>query len=109
MSDRKIDGPVHDLEEVNRLIKEGRVEMLGVPPNLNLKKGEHDFTVTGVVIHEGFQVNWQTISAGFGELYFYLGDDQKIHCSNECMSRNFVRSVLLKLAEDVILDDERST
>lgn len=103
MTRKKIDGPVYDLDKVKSLIREGRVVMAGTPPDMRAG-AKHDFTVTNVEMYEGFTLQWQTVSAGFGQLTFY-NKNGKLHCDTEAMSRDFVRSVLMKLADDVILDD----
>lgn len=69
-----------------------------------------DFTVTEVWLTEDYReglidIGWSTVSAGFGHLSF-KNVDGKIHCSSETMGRNFVRSVLNKLVEQAIFEDD---
>ena len=63
-----------------------------------------DFTVTGVTMLNNVYLRWQTRNAGFGEVRFYVASDGKIHCENECMDREFVKSVLVKLVDDAVWD-----
>ncbi len=67
-------------------------------------EGKPDFTVTAakVSFHENAMVvSWETVSAGFGEISFYYDDDGVLTCDTECMSTEFVGSVLAKVAESV--------
>lgn len=36
---------------------------------------------------------------GFGHLAFYKGEDGKIYCNNECMSKEFCKRVLCALVD----------
>jgi hypothetical protein len=51
-----------------------------------------------------FALDWAAQGSGFGQMYFYVADDGKLHVDSECMGRHFVRSVLLRLADEVIID-----
>lgn len=48
---------------------------------------------------------WSVPNVGFGTLHFYKGKDGKIHCGNECMSREFIKKVLCDMVDDLVLDD----
>ena len=37
------------------------------------------------------------------EIYF---EDEKVHCSNECMSKRFIKKILNDLVDECVLDDE---
>ena len=71
-----------------------------------------DFTITEVWLTEDYReglidIGWATKSAGFGHLSFKnCKGDGKIHCSSETMGRNFVRSVLNKLVDDAVFEDD---
>jgi len=47
----------------------------------------------------GFTIGWSAKNFGFGQLAFTM-DNDKIICDNECMGKNFIRQVLLKLVEE---------
>lgn len=50
-------------------------------------------------------LDWSARGIGFGQLHFYKGADGKLHADTECMDRQFVRSVLLRLADEVVIED----
>jgi hypothetical protein len=66
-----------------------------------------DFTVTDVVLTHisatGLGFDWQTKSAGFGHLSFYLKNDGW-HMETEHMDDDFVKAVLAKWVETVKRD-----
>lgn len=72
-----------------------------------------DFTLTKVEVEScwgkwngndgGFEVAWQTVSAGAGGLTFYLRGG-KLHCDNESMSQDFIKGVLSKMVDEMELD-----
>jgi len=51
----------------------------------------------------GMGVAWQTKSDGFGPT-FCIRKDGKLHCDNECMSREFILSVLKFVLDNTELD-----
>ena len=63
-----------------------------------------NFTVIGAKIVEcgewGFEIAWDTASAGFGRLTFVRQKDGSFKMSTETMSRRFVKDVLSLLAEE---------
>ena len=42
---------------------------------------------------------------GFGQIYFFVGDDGKTHCHNECMSKENVKYFMNMLIDNAIFDD----
>lgn len=55
----------------------------------------------------GFQVNWTSKGTGFGQFYFYhKEEDGKTHCSNELMSKEFIKKMLCQMVDDCILDEK---
>ncbi|KWU19081.1 hypothetical protein [Burkholderia cenocepacia] len=55
----------------------------------------------------GLSLNWGAAGTGFGQMHFYMSTaDGKLHVDSECMGRQFIRSVLLRLADEVIIDGE---
>lgn len=52
----------------------------------------------------GFVVGWQKPNCGFGELSFHV-EGEKLHCHSENMSRPFIKQVLEKIAEEVVIDE----
>lgn len=54
----------------------------------------------------GFAVTWGAEKIGFGEITFCIKDG-KVICDTECMSKGFVRSVMLHLLETGILWDPK--
>lgn len=73
---------------------------------------EPDFTVTAATLKSTggypafFCIAWETKSAGFGELTFYLRGN-KLIMDSEAMSREFVMAVFAKLVDQAtnIMDD----
>lgn len=59
------------------------------------------------LLSQGFTLAWGAQGVGFGQLAFYQGKDDKPHCSNECMSREFIRQALNKWVDELVLDEER--
>lgn len=81
-----------------------KIVWMGTPPKLDGSKP--DFTVVSTTPHLtlGLQVDWQTVSAGFGMLYIYRGKDGKVHIDTENMSAEFVKAVLCKLVDEAVLE-----
>ena len=80
-------------------------------------KDKLDFTITRVTIgcwgqcdlnDGGFVLSWGTKSAGFGECTFYL-QDGKMKCQNECMSKEFVKTLFDFLLEHTEFEDNATT
>ena len=44
----------------------------------------------------GFVLQWESKSAGFGELTFVFGENGEVVCDNEIMSSAFVKAVLAR-------------
>ena len=42
---------------------------------------------------------------GFGQIYFFIGDDGKTHCNNECMSKETVKDFMNMLIDNAIFED----
>jgi hypothetical protein len=53
----------------------------------------------------GFSIAWGVRNIGFGIFEFGLKDG-KLHCSNECMSKTFIKAVMAKFVESAILEDK---
>jgi hypothetical protein len=53
----------------------------------------------------GFQIKWSVKNIGWGEFYFY-NKDENIHCSNELMSKEFIKSILNNMVDNCILDNK---
>ena len=58
---------------------------------------------TAVCINNSFTISWSEPGIGFGEFHFYE-DGDGFHCDNEGMNREFVKKILTRLADEVILD-----
>lgn len=90
-------------QNIARLCREGKVEakdpsaLDSMLDAINTGK-EPDWNVTKVELESSFGIHWATVSAGFGEVVFYLKDG-KPHCDSEGMSKQFVMSVLAKLVD----------
>jgi hypothetical protein len=54
----------------------------------------------------GFELVWTTESAGFGTTTFVLNHDGMWECDNECMSRDFVMSVLKHWVDNMRFRDD---
>lgn len=72
-----------------------------------------DFTITNVWLTEDYReglidIGWSTKSAGYGHLSF-KNVDGRIQCSSEGMGRKFVRSVLNKLVEKAVFENDGGT
>ena len=58
---------------------------------------------TNIVPDGGFGIDW-SCDLGWGQLELYWGDDDKIHADTECMGKNFVKQVLTKLIDELVID-----
>jgi len=56
--------------------------------------------VSGTALFE-----WGLKDFGFGQLYFYVGEDGKTHCHNECMSNESVKKILNTLVDTCVMDN----
>lgn len=59
-----------------------------------------------VDLHAPISLNFSVKGFGFGQLYFYQDDNEVIHCSNECMSKERIKSILAQMVDQCILEDE---
>ena len=56
--------------------------------------------------NDGIGIDYSLKGIGFGQLYFYVDADQKLHCDNECMSPDMVKRILNIMVDTCIMDDE---
>jgi hypothetical protein len=68
-----------------------------------------DFTITFVEMTCGkteagrwINFDWETQSAGFGSTVFYVHTNGYVEIENECMGKNFIKSVLLACEDETI-------
>lgn len=54
-----------------------------------------------------FTIIWQEPNVGFGQLQFYMGDDGTLRCSNELMSKQFIKQMLCHMVDTCVLDHPR--
>jgi len=55
----------------------------------------------------GLTLNWSAAGIGFGQATFYVGkEDGRLHVDPECMGRHFVRSLLVRLADELVIDGD---
>lgn len=55
----------------------------------------------------GLTLNWEAAGIGFGQATFYVSkEDGKLHVDSECMGRHFVRSLLVRLADELVIDGQ---
>jgi hypothetical protein len=51
-------------------------------------------------------LTWTAAGTGFGQMHFYVSKaDGKLHVDSECTGRHFVHSVLLRMADEVVVDE----
>lgn len=50
-------------------------------------------------------VYWSEKGTGFGEFVFFMRDG-KVHCANECMSRESVKRILCTMVDQAVFLDE---
>lgn len=50
-------------------------------------------------------VVWGVEKLGWGEFVFYVGDDKKVHCANEIMSKEFIKARLCEMVDNCVLDE----
>lgn len=53
--------------------------------------------------HENFTVSWSVPKVGFGQFYFYK-ENNEWKCSNECMSKEFIKRILCDFVDNLKLD-----
>ncbi len=53
----------------------------------------------------GLSLEWGAKGIGFGQIHLYVGEDGKLHADTEMMSRHFLRSLLLRLADEIVIHD----
>ncbi len=75
------------------------------------EKNKPDYTIVDVRIEKKFtegdiDLAWVTVSAGFGHIAFTQKPDGTITCMNETMGKDVIRTVLDKLIDKAILDDQ---
>ena len=87
---------------IRKLAKAGKVVSDGDVSKIDPKNP--DFTITEAKLSYawnqpgscGFEVSWETVSAGFGKTMIYTKEG-KLYCDNEAMNLLFLGSVLLRL------------
>jgi len=60
-----------------------------------------------VDVNNTWYMSWTAKGVGFGGFAFYTGPDGKPHCENERMGKEFIRKMLNKLVDDLVLDDPK--
>lgn len=53
-----------------------------------------------------FTISWSMKGIGWGQYHFYMGNDDKVHIQNECMSRESIKKILCMIVDAVVLDDD---
>ena len=51
-------------------------------------------------------LSWTMEGVGFGQVRFYVGEDGKTHCDNECMSNERIKKILNTLVDTCVMDDK---
>lgn len=64
----------------------------------------HMVTITKDYKEGDIDLQWSS-NIGFGHLAFYLGEDGKIYCNNETMSKDFIMKVFRKMVDDCVLNE----
>lgn len=59
----------------------------------------------GIAGLEEVTFKWTSKGVGFGEFSIYRGTNSELRCANECMSKDFIKSMLCKMVDDCELDD----
>ena len=102
-----------DRQKITELIKAGRIEWsdqgkkyferAGVIKTVNPDWGIVDVSVSFWGKSDrnqgGMEISWSTVSAGFGGLTVFVDKDGKLKADTECMSKDFCKSVLIKLID----------
>jgi hypothetical protein len=63
---------------------------------------------TKVDLSHNFNIEWSFAGTGFGSFRFYNGEDGKLHISNECCSKTFIKQILCLMVEEAVLDDSKN-
>jgi hypothetical protein len=66
-------------------------------------KEAHGFDLNPSFYHP-IIIKWAKCGFGFGEIALYV-ENGKIRCGNECMSKDFIKSVLCELVDKAVLND----
>lgn len=99
------------LEDVCLTPKQLRCVADAIELSQRLKFGKHGISKflgsmqPDVELFNGFTVSWSEPDVGFGQFHFYI-EDGKVHCSNECMSKRFIKKVLNDLVDECVLDEK---
>ena len=63
------------------------------------------FKLYGVQInYGGFDITYETKSAGRGRVTIYNANDGKLRCERQGMSQQFIKDLLARLVDELILD-----
>lgn len=63
---------------------------------------------TSVELHNAFTIDWSVKGMGFGQFFFRPSEDGKVHISNECCSKEFIKKVLYMMVDEAVLQNEPS-
>lgn len=60
-------------------------------------------------LYDGFTIHWEDSDLGFGQFYFYRYENAstgefKIKCSNELMSKEYIKKVLCAMVDNCELE-----
>ncbi len=118
-----------DIETIRKCAAEGRIKMSPQGEKYFARAGgisrTPDFGIVDVVIESvwgpwhhsnpagedtgnegGITIGWQSVSAGWGSLTIYKDRYGTIQAQTEMMGREFCKSVLMKLAETMVIEGE---
>lgn len=59
-----------------------------------------------VVVEGTADFRWSLKGKGFGQLYFFVGEDGKTHCYNECMSNESIKKILCNLVDTCVMENK---
>ena len=66
-----------------------------------------DIEFSTLELRGSFDLVWSAMDVGYGGTFIYVDeDDGKIHISNECMSKKFLKHLFCKMIDQAVLDDE---
>lgn len=54
----------------------------------------------------GVDIHWSAQSAGCGRIVIHINNEGKLMCDSQCLSREFVKSVLCQLVDQMEFDNE---
>ena len=60
---------------------------------------------TGISPVGDTEFEWSETGTGFGRFRFYVGMDHKVHCANECMSKEWIKRMLCHMVDECVLDE----